>query len=97
MSAADRWLTARLDPVPEALAVRLDGDEEGEELVETLLLRGLGALSDALGPPGPDREAAYRLLVADAYLTYACEAAVEADDPEAALEEILGRVGERDT
>jgi hypothetical protein len=35
--------------------------------------------------PGRVRENAFHLLAADALLTYACEAALESDDPEAAL------------
>ena len=39
------------------------------------------------------RESAFRLLEADALLTYACEAAVEAKDPDAALRRILVAIG----
>jgi hypothetical protein len=39
--------------------------------------------------PGRVRESAFRLLEADALLTYACEAALEAEDPEAALRRVL--------
>lgn len=54
--------------------------------------RGVRALRDALERPGRDREAAFRLLAADAYLTWACEAAVEREEPEAALRGLLDRV-----
>ncbi len=39
--------------------------------------------------PGRDRGAAFELLAADALLTYACEAALEADDPDAALSALI--------
>jgi hypothetical protein len=39
------------------------------------------------------RESAFRLLEADALVTYACEAALEADDPESALRRILSVIG----
>ncbi|MDF2697623.1 MAG: hypothetical protein K0S65_6006, partial [Labilithrix sp.] len=38
---------------------------------------------------GRVRDSAFRLLEADALLTYACEAALERDDPETALQRIL--------
>lgn len=54
--------------------------------------RGMRALREALERPGRDRPAAFRLLAADAYLTWACEAAVDLDEPEEALRELLERV-----
>lgn len=92
MSAADRWLEERISGIPETLASHLDRTEGGEGVVEPLLRRGLAALSGARARTGPNREGAFRLLAADAYLTYACEAAAESDEPGAALEEILSRV-----
>ncbi len=53
---------------------------------ERLAEVGLGALSRALG--GTNRSAATDLLVADALLTYACEAAAEAGP--AALDRLTG-------
>lgn len=39
--------------------------------------------------PGRDRDAAFELLAADALLTYACEAALEADAPDEALSALI--------
>jgi hypothetical protein len=50
-------------------------------------------LASALSKPGRVREAAFDLLTADALLTYACEAALEGEDPAAALAR-LGSLGE---
>jgi hypothetical protein len=55
-------------------------------------MAGLLHLEEAVTRPGRDREAAYRLLAADALITYGCEAASEAADIRAALREVLGRV-----
>lgn len=57
--------------------------------------RGLDALDQALGRPGRDRQAAFHLLVGDAFLTYACEAAAGEVDVGARLKEILERTGDR--
>ena len=46
-------------------------------------------LDEALARPGRVRESAFALLAADALLTYACEAAVESDDPDGALQALL--------
>lgn len=57
--------------------------------VDGLTQAGARRLADALERPGRVRESAFRLLEADALLTYACEAALEADDPERALQRVL--------
>jgi hypothetical protein len=46
-------------------------------------------LAEARAELGRVRESAFRLLEADALLTYACEAALERDDPRDALRRIL--------
>lgn len=91
------WLRERRPPAPEAL-----GDEVRAAMAEA----GAGSifegaeraarvrLAEALERPGRVRESAFSLLVADALVTYACEAALEADDPLAALESLL-TIGER--
>jgi hypothetical protein len=53
------------------------------------------ALDAALSLPGHQREGAFHLLAADALFTYACEAALEAEDAEGALRSILDRASER--
>jgi len=47
------------------------------------------ALRAAAARPGRVRESAFDLLAADALLTYACEAALESEDPEGALDALL--------
>ncbi len=96
MSAVDRWLAERAEGVPDVLARHLDVEEDGDDVADALVRRGLRALGEALARPGRDRGAAFRLLAADAYLTYACQAAAEGDDPEGALREILTRIGDAD-
>ena len=54
---------------------------------------GIRALAEALGRAGADRETAFLLLSADAFLTYACEASTGETDPRRELEEALARVG----
>lgn len=48
-----------------------------------------GALARALSQPGRVRDAAFDLLVVDAWVTYACEAALEGDDPDAVLDGLI--------
>ncbi len=56
---------------------------------------GLRALSRALEKPGRVRAAAFDLLVADAFLTYACEAMAASGDVGAGLESLIGQLGTR--
>lgn len=93
MSETDRWLAGRASGVPEPLAGELDREEEADSVPASLLERGLASLSRARTGPPRDRDAAYRLLAADAYVTYACEAAAECEDePGEILERILKRL-----
>lgn len=85
MSSLRDWLGSRrprppldLDPWLEDVSV-----EGPHDLV--LTNAGRAALRRAMAHPGRVRENAFHLLAADALLTYACEAALESDDPEAAL------------
>lgn len=57
--------------------------------IRSLTTLGRQALETALARPGRVRESAFELLGADALITYACEAALEADDPDASLTWIL--------
>jgi hypothetical protein len=89
------WLRGRLPSIPEPfLPFLLEGDEEvsgegAEPTAMALAGRGMEDLAAAIARPGRDREAAFRLLSADAFLTYACEAATEEEDVRAGLERIL--------
>ena len=91
------WLEARRPPAPEGLAAwlgpRVDGAEpaggaEGD-VGATLRARAFAALDRARTAPGRSRDSAWWLLAADALLTYACEAALEGNDPDACLERLL--------
>ena len=94
MSDASSWVSLRRPSPPGDLAARLEvtGGEEGS-LVAVLTKSGRSRLEQACGCPGRVRESAFRLLEADALLTYACEAALEHEDPVAALRGIVAAVG----
>lgn len=94
MSSVDRWLEGRLSAVPPVLRSwlhRSEGPDTG--VMEPLVARGRAALADAVARPGRNRDAAFHLLAADAYLTWACEAAAEEADPGDALAALIQSVG----
>lgn len=66
-----------------------------ESLVGSLTGLATAALDSALSLPGQQREGAFHLLAADALFTYACEAALEAEDVEGALRGVLRSASER--
>ena len=89
------WLRRRIPPIPAPfLPHLLEGRGEVFRPLD-LESRGVASLAKALGKPGRDREAAFHLLAADAFLTYACEALAHEPDPRAALETLLGGLGDR--
>jgi len=79
------WLRTRRPEPPLDLAPWLEDVTVEGPLDQVLISAGRSALERAMASPGRVRETAFDLLAADALLTYACEAALEADDPEAAL------------
>lgn len=84
------FLVTRTPPAPAPLDawlqdVALDGDGTGAALLHA----GLTELDASRSAPGRVRNSAFHLLAADALLTYACEAALGADDPRAVLVEIM--------
>ena len=87
------WMEARRPRPPADLGARLRGEPvrpaEGTEMAERLLAAAGEALELSLRQPGRVRAAAFDLLAADALLTYACEAALEGDAPDAALERLV--------
>jgi len=96
MTDARAFLGRRVPPPPEALdRVLAERELDGMAPLEGLLREGLAELDRARRAPGRVRESAFHLLAADALLTYACEAALEADDPDACLSELVARAGER--
>jgi hypothetical protein len=76
---------------PPGLAQRLrdDGDHGEGAPHRTLASAARTSLDRARARPGRVRESAFTLLEADALLTYACEAALDAENPEAAILDIL--------
>jgi hypothetical protein len=89
MSERSAWLAARRPAPPSDLAARMDLAPIAGALQDGLAADGRARLELALARLGRVRESAFRLLEADALITYACEAALELDDPEAALRRIL--------
>ncbi len=89
------WLDRRRPRAPSSFLPHLL-DEDGDRPMgpRELTEAGIRAIEDALAHPGRDRCGAFRLLVGDAYLTYACEALAEEGDALGGLEELLRRVGE---
>ena len=69
--------------------------EAGGTLVGPLADLASSALAWAAKNPGRNREAAFRLLAGDAFLTYACEASLDSKDTGAVLADLLARLGAR--
>ena len=91
MTALGDWLEARRPPVPSALADWLAvGDDLPVSVVGVAEL-GIAALERAEVARKLDRQAAFQLLAADAFLTYACEAAADEADVASHLNLILDR------
>jgi len=86
------WLAARTPQPPEALMLPVP--EGAGSVTEQLVEGGLDALERALVEEG-ERSGAFELLAADALLTYACESAAAAADPEHELLRILERMARR--
>lgn len=109
--ATERWLAERRMSVPEeflpwirehaSISADADGGTGGrsgdeEPVGRVLEARGVEALRRALEAPGRVRESAFRLLTADAYLTWSAEALLDVPDPETALEGLVRRVAGED-
>jgi hypothetical protein len=88
----EAWWQGRRPVPPPDLAAALASDLAGS-MSEGLTREAQGRLDQARARPGRTRESAFRLLEADALLTYACEAALESERPEAALLGILSAIG----
>jgi len=89
------WLRDREPGIPGPFLPHLLESGDGGPGAGGLLELGAEALERALERPAWNHEAAYRLLAADAYLTYACEAVVQDGDVRRSLEEIFGWLGDR--
>ncbi|MDX1566898.1 MAG: hypothetical protein R3223_03795 [Longimicrobiales bacterium] len=95
----DRWLAKRMERVPEEFRSWLDPEvDEGDDdpgsspVARDLEDRGLASLQEAVGAPGRNRDSAFHLLAADAYLTWSAEAVVEGSNPESELRDLVRRV-----
>jgi hypothetical protein len=89
LSSLASWVAGRRPAPPEDLAAHLRVTEATAAGHAALAEMGRARLAEARARAGRVRESAFRLLEADALLTYACEAALENEDPEAALRGIL--------
>ena len=88
------WLAGRIPPVPRGFGPWMAPSRADESAtVEALASEAEEALARAADPQGRPRRGAFDLLRADGYLTYACERALEGDDPAARLSELVRRFG----
>ncbi len=88
------WLRSRSPEVPEPFLPHLLRDKAWAGDSRDLAARGEAALHRALETPGRERSAAFHLLVADAFLTWACEVVAREGDVGAGLEALLKKLGE---
>lgn len=84
------WIDRCERPVPPRLRRRLTA--EGPVSVDALLHAAEAEARDCAARSRRDREAAFTLLAADAYITYACLRVVRKDGDCRALRDITGRV-----
>jgi hypothetical protein len=93
MSNISAWMAGRRPTPPAdlggAIAFAEDAGTSVDALVAALSAEGGSRLAAARARLGRVRASAFRLLEADALITYACEAALEREDPEAALRQVL--------
>lgn len=89
------WLDGRVPAPPADLRDHLSrelgvpGDESSTQRTRALADAAEHALDRARGRPGRVRDSAFELLAADALITYACESALEEENPEAVLAKLL--------
>jgi sRNA-binding protein len=89
MSTRSDWMASRRPAPPPDFAAALDFGAAAGALEDQLAEEARRRLAQARAKLGRVRESAFRLLEADALLTYACEAALEREEPRAALQRIL--------
>ncbi len=85
------WLGGLYPSPPEGLRARLEADmmNSGREAMPHRFREAARVSLEKALARSRDRAAAFDVLLADAWLTYACEAALEGEDPDAALERIV--------
>lgn len=87
------WLAGRTPPVPEAFASWMEpADPERPVSVDVLAGEAGAALARALDGAARERKGAFDLLAADGFVSYACERALEGDDPRPVLLELVRRL-----
>ena len=94
----EEWFSERIPDIPAPFLPFLLAGAGGPFSPGDLVARAERSLSQALQESGKGRGAAFHLLAADAFLTYACEVAAEGSsgtDVPRELEEVLARFGER--
>jgi len=67
-----------------------------QEVAEELAEEAVGLLDEVLADPDAGRDVAFRLLAADALLTWSCEAAADGADPRQILGALVKRVAARE-
>lgn len=88
----EEWIARRIPPVPAAFQEWMVPAGAGAEAsVEALAREAEAALGRALSGEERPRRGAFDLLAADGFLTWACEAALEEDDPAGALDGLIRR------
>ena len=91
----EAWLRSSTPGVPDRFLPHLLREGSGSVDPWGLAARGEVALRRALECPGRVRAAAFDLLVADAFLTWACEVMAREEDVSSALEALVELLGER--
>ncbi len=89
MSALADWMASRRPTPPADLAEALRAEDPDGDLDVALSTLASARLAATRSQPGRVRASAFLLLEADALITYACEAALDAEDPEGALRRVL--------
>lgn len=89
-STLEEWISGRRPPVPGGFAAWMRPERpEAPCGPGALAGEARDALARTLAMDPDERDAAFHLLAADGFATWACEAALEGDDPEGALDGIL--------
>lgn len=98
-AALSTWISGRTPPVPARFAEWMApaasptaaGGDGATDVLEALADEAALALARALDPAERPRAGAFDLLAADGFLTWAAEAALESDDPDVRLAELVDR------
>ena len=89
MGGLIEWLEAAGPAAPEEFASWLQPSDDVDVSPDALAREAASALMETLRRLGSGREGAFHLLAADAWATYACEAAADETDVPRALESVL--------